>query len=111
MFDRYLSGSTAKLSVIEAYEMYSATSLFQTKLEQPIIPSERDALWATAAFLGISAFFYVEGDTIEETWPLKPSSVMDLNVRIFVSSQKAPPHYQKFLSVSFLSYLDNAIAP
>lgn len=80
MHDRYLSGaSNTKLSVTEAFHWYQSTALFNEKLAGPIDISERDALWATAACLGTIAFFYLEAETLEEAWPLKAPSPMDLN--------------------------------
>lgn len=80
MHDRYLSATpNTKLSVTEAFHWYQCTALFNVKLASPIDPSERDALWVTAVCLGVIAFFYIEAETPEEAWPLKPPSSLDLN--------------------------------
>jgi hypothetical protein len=80
MHDRYLSTElNTKLSTTEAFHWYQGIALFNRKLSGPIQPSERDALWATAVFLGTIAFFYIEAKTPEEAWPLKPPSSLDLS--------------------------------
>lgn len=80
MHDHYLSAApNTKLSVTEAFHWYQSTALFNNKLSGPIDPSERDALFATAACLGVIAFYYIEAKTPEEAWPLKPPSSLDLN--------------------------------
>jgi len=80
MHDRYLlSALNAKKSTTEAFHRYQGVALFNSKLSGPIQPSERDALWAAAALLGVITFCHIEAKTPEEVWPLKPSSSLDLN--------------------------------
>ncbi len=80
MHDRYLSGvPNTKLSTIEAFHWYQGIALFNSKIAGPIQASERDAVYATAVCLGVIAFFYIEAQTPEEAWPLKPPSPLDLN--------------------------------
>jgi hypothetical protein len=80
MHDRHLSTeANTALSPTEAFHWYQGIALFSNKLAGPIHPSERDALWATSAFLGTTAFYYIEAKTPEEAWPLKPPSSLDLN--------------------------------
>lgn len=81
MHDRYLfTAPNTKLSTTEAFHWYQSVALFNGKLSGPIQPSERDALWAAAALLGIIAFRYIEAKTPEEAWPLKPPSSLDLKL-------------------------------
>lgn len=54
-------------------------ALLNEKLSAPIKPSERDALWLCAGFLGALAFSSIEARTPEEAWPLKPDSPSDLD--------------------------------
>lgn len=80
MYDRFLSDAPhAKLSYNEVFHWNRGITLFNNKLSGPIQPSERDALWATAAILGAIAFCYMEAKTPEEAWPLRPPSPLDLN--------------------------------
>jgi hypothetical protein len=78
--DRHLSTeANTALSSIEAFHWHQGIALFSSKLAGAIHPSERDALWATSAFLGTIAFYNIEAKTPEEVWPLKPPSSLDLN--------------------------------
>ena len=80
MHDRHLSATPKeKLSNTEAFHWYQSIALFSSKLSGPIESSEQDPLWATAVFLGLIAVYYIEADTAEQAWPLKPSSSLDLN--------------------------------
>ena len=80
MHDRSLSGrSIVKASTSESLHWYRTTALFNKKLSGPIQPSERDALWATTVILGTMAFYFLDAETPEEAWPLKPPSSLDLN--------------------------------
>lgn len=81
MHDRHLSATpTANLSTTEAFHWYQGTALFNAKLSSgPFQGSERDAVFATAACLGVIAFYYIEAKTPDEAWPLKPPSSLDLN--------------------------------
>lgn len=89
MHDRYLSAApNAQLSTIEAFHWYQGTALFNAKLSGPIQASERDATYATAACLGVIAFYYIEARTPEEAWPLKPPSSLDLNWLVLSDGKK-----------------------
>jgi len=78
--DRYLSGSAgAKPSAAEIYHYGQAAALLNKKLSAPIRPGDRDALWATAALLGVIALSSIDATTPEEAWPLKPASPSDLD--------------------------------
>jgi hypothetical protein len=80
MHDRYLATElSTKQTPSEAFHWFRSIALFNSKLSGPVQPSERDALWATAALLGVIAFGYIEAETPEEAWPLAPSSSLDLN--------------------------------
>ena len=77
--DHFLSAALdTKLSPTEAFHSYQATALFTSKLLGSVQPSERDALWITAALLGTIAFYDIKAKTPEEAWPLKPPSSLDL---------------------------------
>ena len=80
MHDRYLSAMpNTKLTTLEAFHWYQGVALFNSKIAGRIEPSERHAVYATAVCLGVIAFFYIEAQTPEEAWPLKPPSPLDLN--------------------------------
>jgi hypothetical protein len=80
MHDRYLGVCfNQKQSTIEAFHWYRSISLFNSKLSKPIEPSERDALWGTAALLGVMSFGFIDAQIPEEAWPLAPPSSLDLN--------------------------------
>ncbi|KAF2001471.1 hypothetical protein P154DRAFT_553725 [Amniculicola lignicola CBS 123094] len=57
----------------------TGTTIFNQVLSRPILPSSRDALWATAAIMGSLVFAYVETTDVEKSWPLKPSNPNDLD--------------------------------
>lgn len=80
MHDRHLYATArGKSSNTEVFQWYQSIALFNSKLSGPIEPWERDPLWATAVFLSLIAVYYIEADTAEQAWPLKPSSSLDLN--------------------------------
>lgn len=80
MHDRHLSTTTiTKRSATEEFHWYQAIDFFNYKLSAPIHPSERDALWAAAALLGILTLCHLDAKTPEEAWPLKEASALDLN--------------------------------
>ncbi|KAK9483512.1 hypothetical protein V1527DRAFT_498343 [Lipomyces starkeyi] len=62
----------------EVYHFSLAAALFNRKLSTPLQPSDRDALSATAALLGVIAFSCLETSTPEEAWPLKTPAHSDL---------------------------------
>jgi len=80
MHDRYLAvGPSIRQSPIEAFHWYRSIALFNHKLSGPVQPAERDALWATAALLGVMSFAFIDAETPEEAWPLAAPSSLDLN--------------------------------
>jgi hypothetical protein len=80
MHDRYLVvGPFRKQSPIEAFHWSRSIALFNDRLSRPVRPSERDALWGTAALLGVMSFAFIDAETPEEAWPLAPPSSLDLN--------------------------------
>lgn len=80
MHDRY-SGMTlnTRQSPMEAFHWSRSIALFNSKLSEPLHPSEQDALWGTAALLGVMSFGFIDAETSEEAWPLAPPSPLDLN--------------------------------
>lgn len=60
----------------ESRHRAQAANLLNSKLSQPIIPQDRDALWAAAAMLGISVLTSTEA-SLQESWPLKTSQSND----------------------------------
>lgn len=80
--DRYLTiqeaGSSQRTSA-EIYHLARAASLFNQKLCGPIAYSDKDALWATAALLGIVALSSIEASSPYEAWPLTPYADNDLD--------------------------------
>jgi hypothetical protein len=80
MHDRYLRvGFHTRQSPTEAFHWSRSISLFNNKLSSPVQLSERDALWGTAALLGVMAFGFIDAEAPEEAWPLAPPSPLDLN--------------------------------
>lgn len=63
-------------SATEASHWSQSITLFTRALSSP---QDRDALWATAALLGVMAFGFIDATTAEDTWPLAPPSSLDLN--------------------------------
>lgn len=77
--DRYLSASpNSGQTITEVYRLSRAAALFNRKLSAPIQPPDCDALWATAALLGIIAFSSIEASKPEEAWPLRNPEPSDL---------------------------------
>lgn len=79
--DRYLSmaPNNASRSLTEAYHGAKGAALLSKKLSAPIPPQDRDALWASAAMLGVASMSSIEASLVEEAWPLKPHSPSDLD--------------------------------
>jgi hypothetical protein len=79
--DRYLSiaPENAKISITEAYHWSRGAALLNEKLSAPILPQDRDALWAAAAMLGIASITSIEASSPKEAWPLKPYDPNDLD--------------------------------
>jgi hypothetical protein len=77
--DRSLQGPLiSRRTIPEIFHWSQCAKLLNWKLSQPILPEDRDPLWATAAILGIVSLSSIEGFIPEESWPLKPSDPSDL---------------------------------
>lgn len=77
MHDRYLSGTSD--TKLEDFHWYQSSTLFNNKLsEGPVHPSDRAAVWTTAALLGCISLHHNKAKTPEDTWPLSPPSSTDL---------------------------------
>ncbi|EME39578.1 hypothetical protein DOTSEDRAFT_75288 [Dothistroma septosporum NZE10] len=73
MHDRLLFDPLGtKPSRAEAFHKYHAAALFGKQLATPLDKEVRDAMWATFAILGASAFAGIEATKAEEAWPLHP---------------------------------------
>lgn len=81
MHDRYLYDPLGTgPSAAEAFHSYHAAALFSIMLSLDSHSSEvKDALWGTSALLGAGTFADVEATSAEEAWPLKLSSISDLD--------------------------------
>lgn len=55
------------------------TAQFKETLMQPLKSESRDALWASAALLGVIQFAAFEARTPEQAWPLRPDHASDLD--------------------------------
>jgi hypothetical protein len=66
----------SRLVQTESQHQAQAASLLNTKLSNPIIPQDRDALWGAAAMLGVSVLTSTE-TRVQESWPLKTSPTSD----------------------------------
>ncbi|GJC81046.1 hypothetical protein ColLi_03884 [Colletotrichum liriopes] len=63
-----------------AYHFHRGASLLHRKLSSPILPSERDALWLAASFVGIASFANVVDIACPgDAWPLRESCPSDLD--------------------------------
>ncbi|KAJ0302918.1 hypothetical protein COL516b_006965 [Colletotrichum fioriniae] len=63
-----------------AYHWYRGVSLLHRKLSNPILPSERDALWLAAAFISVAAFANVASLAApRDAWPLRQGCPSDLD--------------------------------
>jgi hypothetical protein len=81
LHDRQLSPSptSSRLSSIELYHLSRAAALLNAKLSAPLQDADRDALWATAALLGVAACSWLEASRADEAWPLTPRAPSDLD--------------------------------
>ena len=78
-YDRHLNGpSGGRRTLEECYHWSQSTTLFNRRLREPIETKDMDAIWGTAAALAILTFSFPDAHTPEESWPLKPSSPLDL---------------------------------
>lgn len=55
------------------------TAKFKETLMRPLKSESRDALWASAALLGLIQFAAFDARTPEEAWPLRPAHASDLD--------------------------------
>jgi hypothetical protein len=79
LHDRYIATAlNSPQTVSEIYHLSQAAALFNKKLNKPIKPSDRDALWSAAALLGFLAMSWIDAATPEEAWPLTKSDPADL---------------------------------
>ncbi|KAJ5391688.1 hypothetical protein N7509_007178 [Penicillium cosmopolitanum] len=77
--DRLLANpGNGKRSLVEAYHWSRGAALLNEKIASPIRPQDRDALWASAAMLGIANVTSLEASTPTEAWPMKPDDLSDL---------------------------------
>lgn len=78
--DRFSSntGLDPKRSLAEAFHWSRGAALLNQKISYPIKPQDRDALWASAAMLGIANITSLEASTPAEAWPLKLTDSSDL---------------------------------
>jgi hypothetical protein len=58
---------------------HSAVSLLNRRLNQPIVPAERDAIWLSATLISIGGFSATGMNTPDEAWPLRSPSTLDLS--------------------------------
>jgi hypothetical protein len=81
LHDFYTSGvpSSPQYVIEVCYHWHRGAALLNRKLSRPVPPSDRDALWAAAALLGVIAFSSIEVYRPEDAWPLKPAEPSDLN--------------------------------
>lgn len=79
--DRYSSTTpnTSQRSFAEAYHSAKGAALLAEKLSSPIIYGDRDALWSSAAMLGIATMTSVDASNPMDSWPMKPPEPSDLD--------------------------------
>ena len=86
--DRFLAGKhTMNRNLL--YHWHQGTSKFKDTLFKPIRNESKDALWASAALLGIVSIANFEAETPEDAWPLRPSTPHDLNWLKLTEGKKA----------------------
>ena len=78
LHDRHLAG-TFTISRAILSHWYHGTAKFKEALMQPLKNETRDALWASAALLGVIQFASIDVRSAQEAWPLKPSDPSDLD--------------------------------
>ena len=78
-YDRHLNGpSGGRRTLEECYHWSLSTTLFNRRLREPIETKDMDTIWGTVAALAILTFSFPDAHTPEGSWPLKPSSPLDL---------------------------------
>lgn len=102
LHDRYFSSPlTATLTTEEAYHWGRSLSLYSKALASGVRPSSRDALWATAAFLGVLSLTHTDARIPEESWPYAPPSPLDLNwLRMSEGKKEIWKDAQEFMAES-----------
>jgi hypothetical protein len=77
-YDHYLNSSSHnRRTVEECYHWSQSVSLFNRRLGKPVGPTDKDAIWGTAAALAVLTFASPDASTPEQSWPLKPSDPSD----------------------------------
>lgn len=80
MHDRHLSAAPSpRQTSTELHHISRGAALFNAKLSAPVQARDRDALWATAALLGVAAMSWIEASCADEAWPLTPRAPTDLD--------------------------------
>ena len=79
--DRFLSAgpNNPKYLCIETYHGAQGAALLNQKLSSPIRGQDRDAIWSSAALLGIAGMTSLEASNSTAIWPLKPYEPTDLD--------------------------------
>lgn len=78
-YDRYLNSSHSHQRTLEeSQHFFRSLTLFSQRLNDPITPEDKDAIWGTAAALAVIAFASPDTSTAGDYWPLKPSEPSDL---------------------------------
>ncbi|OAL49107.1 hypothetical protein IQ07DRAFT_541596 [Pyrenochaeta sp. DS3sAY3a] len=77
-YDRYLNSSSAHRRLEECQHFFRSIALFNQRLDSPITPGDKDAIWGTAAALAMLAFASPDSSTTKSCWPLRRSEPSDL---------------------------------
>lgn len=79
-YDRHRRHSSdCPRSLEECFHWSQGTVLLRKRLESPIRPQDKDAIWGAAAALAILAYASPDASTPEESWPLESSGHSDLS--------------------------------
>ncbi|KAJ5633921.1 hypothetical protein N7528_001763 [Penicillium herquei] len=78
--DRHLlpAPKNATRSLTEVYHGAKGAALLAEKLSRPIVYADRDALWSTAAMIGVATMTSIEASDPMTAWPMKPFESTDL---------------------------------
>lgn len=78
-YDRHLNSSCAhRRTLEECQHFFRAIALFNQRLDSPITPGDKDAIWGTAAALAMLAFASPDSSTTKSCWPLRHPEPSDL---------------------------------